>query len=98
MRLWDANTGAELLSLGGHLWSVSAVAFSIDGKRIITGSVDGTAKLWHAATGAELMTIGKLNGSVANVFFGPGGESIVVASEDGVVKFISSSPDAKEQH
>ena len=34
-----------------HQDSVSAVAFSPDGKTILTGSLDKTARLWNAADG-----------------------------------------------
>ena len=38
VRVWDAATGLEALSLKGHTSSVSSVAFSPDGKRIVSGS------------------------------------------------------------
>ena len=34
-----------------HQASVQAVAFSPDGKTVLTGSWDKTARLWDAATG-----------------------------------------------
>ncbi len=37
-----------------HQGSVDAVAFSPDGKTVLTGSHDGTARLWDAATGQPL--------------------------------------------
>ncbi len=49
--VWDARTGAELLALTGHTNLVLCAAFSADGTRLITGSVDGTAKVWDARTG-----------------------------------------------
>jgi hypothetical protein len=42
--------GRELLHLAGHIRCVTAVAFSKDGRRIITGSLDRTARLWDAAS------------------------------------------------
>src|SRR5207244_795007 len=36
----------DLLTLRGHSRPVNAVAFSPDGKRILTGSDDNTAKIW----------------------------------------------------
>ena len=37
-----------------HAGPVTAVAFSADGARVVTGSADGTARVWDAATGAPL--------------------------------------------
>ena len=34
MKVWDAQTGQELLTLKGHTGRVRSVAFSPDGKRL----------------------------------------------------------------
>jgi WD40 repeat protein len=52
----DAATGKERLKLTGHTRTINAVAYSPDGRRILTGSEDHTVKLWDAATGQELVT------------------------------------------
>src|SRR5436305_1984388 len=54
-RVWDATTGAEVVTLGGHTGSVAAAAFSPDGKRVVTASWDRTARVWDATTGAEVV-------------------------------------------
>ena len=48
----------ELVVNKGHSDSVTSVAFSPDGRYVVTGSGDHTAKLWEAATGKELRTFG----------------------------------------
>ena len=53
-RIWDAASGGELLTLTGHSGAVVSVAFSPDGTRIATGSVDQTARVWEAGNGREL--------------------------------------------
>jgi len=44
-QLWDLKTH-ELLSVMSHGVSLSAVAFSPDGKRLATGDTEGTIKIW----------------------------------------------------
>jgi WD40 repeat protein len=38
----------------GHRAVVTSTAFSPDGKRIVSGSDDGTTRLWDAASGKEI--------------------------------------------
>src|SRR5207244_3872926 len=40
VKIWDVQTGKELLSLEGHTTQVNCVAFSRDGKKVATGSND----------------------------------------------------------
>jgi WD40 repeat protein len=47
-KVWDAKTGAELLTLKGHASHVRSASFSRDGSRIVTASSDNTAKVWDA--------------------------------------------------
>ena len=46
MRLWDVGTGKELARYKGHSMGVTAVAFSPDGTRALSGSLDTTIRLW----------------------------------------------------
>ncbi|MFL5804868.1 MAG: WD40 repeat domain-containing protein [Roseiflexaceae bacterium] len=43
---WDAQTGQEVRRFTGHINEVSDVAFSPDGKYVLTASFDNTARLW----------------------------------------------------
>jgi WD40 repeat protein/serine/threonine protein kinase len=53
----DAMTGEELVTLRGHDGGISAIVFSGDGRSVLTGSRDGTARIWDAALGDELSVL-----------------------------------------
>ena len=53
-KVWDANTGQELMTLAGHGGPVGSAMYSPDGHQIVTASADKTAKVWDAQTGQEL--------------------------------------------
>ncbi len=84
--LWDAASGALLLTLSGHRESVRSAGFSPDGARIVTASDDKTARLWDAASGALLLTLSGHGESVRSAAFSPASPThsarIVTASDD----------------
>jgi len=47
----------KIRELIGHWGPFSAVAYSPDGKWIVSGGNDGTAKVWEASSGRELRTL-----------------------------------------
>ena len=50
LKVWDAQTGQETLTLKGHSSGVWGVSFSPDGKRIVSGSFDNTLKIWDISS------------------------------------------------
>lgn len=52
VRLWDLN-GREIRKLDGHTTSLRAVAFTSDGRRIVSMSSD-SVRVWSAETGAAV--------------------------------------------
>jgi WD40 repeat protein len=86
LKLWDAATGGECLSLKGHTSAVNSVAWSPDGKRIVSGSHDKTLKVWDAQTGQEILSLQGHTGSVYGAAYSPDGKRIVSGGGDHTLK------------
>ena len=84
IKITDLRTGHAWLSLRGHEEFLGALAFSADGKRLVSGGDDATVKLWDVASGTEIMTLVGHASAVSRISF-TSDESIVSVGEDGLV-------------
>lgn len=84
LRLWDVTTGEEIREFIGHTDYVQALAFSSDGRYILSGGVDKTARLWDAETGQEVRQfIGHSDAiQMGAAAFSPDDRTIVTGSDD----------------
>jgi WD40 repeat protein len=90
-RLWSATTGQAFGPPLKHGAEVNAVAFSPDGKAVLTGSEDGTAQLWSARTGKALGPALKHQKGVNAVAFSPDGKTLFTGSFDGTARLWSAA-------
>jgi WD40 repeat protein len=70
----------------GHTGAVNGVAFAPDGKRVLSGSADGTARLWDAETGRQLQVFTGHAAGIVGVAFSPDGRRVATASDDRSVR------------
>jgi WD40 repeat protein len=53
VKVWDAETGQEALTLRDHTGQVTSVSWSPDGKCLASSSFDRTVKIWDASPPVE---------------------------------------------
>ena len=80
-----------LKTFQGHSDTVSSVAFSPDGRTIVSGSCDHTLKLWSVSGGSCLKTFQDHSDSVCSVAFSPDGRTVASGSDDNTLKLWSVS-------
>lgn len=85
-RVWDVNTGEQLLLLAGHTRGVNSAVFSPDGRQIVTASDDGTARIWDATTGKELRVLNGDSWAITSAVFSPDGRQILTARANGAIR------------
>jgi WD40 repeat protein len=65
---------------------VRSVAFSPDGKRLVSGSEDHTVKIWDVDGQRELTTLYGHTDAVYCVAFSPDGKALATSGKDRAVK------------
>lgn len=95
MKLWDVATGKEVRTFTGHADDIEYVAFSADGRYILSGiknrtlmgagKEDGALRLWEAATGKKVRIFPGHSGPIA---FSPDGRFAVSGGENKTLKLL----------
>lgn len=90
IKLWHPQTGELKSTLKGDDWlllTVWSVAFSQDGKMLVSGHhMDSTVKIWNLGTGKLLHTLRGHGWGVQTVAFSPKEDIIVSGSFDSNIK------------
>src|SRR5262245_25549426 len=92
IRLWRASGRQDQALLGGHTGAVAALAFSLDGRRLVSASYDlldspgdSTVRFWEAAPDATLPVLTGHTNYVYPVAYSPDARLIASGDWDGAV-------------
>jgi WD40 repeat protein len=86
LKVWDARTGVERVTLEGHAGLVHACAFSPDGGLLASAGHDRTLRVWDATATAEQNAVGGHADSVRVCIITPDGTTCLSAGDDCKVK------------
>ena len=85
IRLIDVATGREIRRLTSHSEVVADLAFSPDGARLLSGSVDAAVILWDVESGEPIHHLVGHNSYITAVAYHPGGQLAASGAGDGAV-------------
>lgn len=75
-----------LRAVFSHSGTITTVAISPDGSRVLTGSESGAARLWDASTGHPVGPPFRHQGPVTAAAFSPDGKTALTGSQGGTVR------------
>jgi len=82
----DVASGAIAKTLLGHEAAITAVAFSADAAKLVSGSQDKTARVWNLADGQPISKFAGHTQAVTAVAFDAGGGQVVSGAADNSLK------------
>jgi len=82
MKLWEVESGRELITYFGHKSTINDISVSRDDKYVLTSSADNTARLWRLKTGELIKTFTGHSDMLTSVVFVPGGKQFISAGYD----------------
>jgi WD40 repeat protein len=87
IKLWDVTSGKQVseIKYDRSRW-ISAIAFTPDGKRILSGHSDKVVVLWDVATGKEVRKVGAHDGSVFALAVSADGTRVASAAADDTAR------------
>src|SRR5262249_42446496 len=91
--VWAVSTWKRLATVT-HGNSVTAARFSADSTRIITASIDRTARVWNARSGRPMSPPLVHSSRVLDAAFNAFGDWAATASEDGVARIWNTAASA----
>ena len=85
LNIYDVKTKEIIFNFKGHTSLVTSSAFSPDGKRLVTGSLDKTLKIWNVDKNTEIMALDE-NGYLEYSQFSKDGKRIVTKDKENSLK------------
>ncbi|KAK5463004.1 U3 snoRNP protein [Exophiala xenobiotica] len=96
IHLWSVQTGALLDQLSGHEGPISTLAFTPDGRYLISGSWDHTIRVWSVFDRSQTSEVLQLTSDLLCVAIRPDSAQIAASTLDGSLTFWSLNTSIQE--
>jgi WD40 repeat protein len=96
--MWDTASCARLFTAAAHAGIITDLAFSRDGRWLVTSSNDGLVKIWDARNGRGIAEFRRSRGPAVRAAFHPDGRHLFVGGEDGRVDLFTCDACGSAEH
>ncbi len=86
LRLWELESGKELVTLSSREHAITAVVLTPDGRRAVSAFSDLSITVWDLESGQELVTLGSHQDKITTLTVTGDGKRVISASSDGTLK------------
>ena len=95
--LWNIAENRKITELSEHRSFVQSLAFSPDGRKMISGDINGLTTLWDLEQSSPIFykKVSRNGSQVFDIAFSPEGDAFAVANGDGSV-FLINAEDGQE--
>ena len=90
--MWDLQTEQPKATFGGNLGLIKSLAFSTDGRTLVSGSWNSTIRLGDVDSGRRLGVLTGHTNKVNTLVFSPDGRALASGSADGTVLLWGFTP------
>jgi periodic tryptophan protein 2 len=87
IQLWSVQTGALLDQLSGHEGPISTLAFTPDGRYLVSGSWDHTIRIWSVFNRSQTSEALQLTSDLLCIAVRPDSTQIAASTLDGQITF-----------
>jgi WD40 repeat protein len=86
LKIWGAKTGKLVANLEGHTDRVNCLAWTADGKMLISGSSGSSIRTWNTTTWQQIAVLTGHTHSVYGIAISPNGRILASASWDNTAR------------
>jgi serine/threonine protein kinase len=97
VRIWDIQTGTEVLVIDRHQGGVLCAAFTPNGRYLATGGRDRTVRVWDVTNGVEMRRLEGHDSDINSLAVTPDGRSVLSGSSDRTMRLWNLERAKEEQ-
>lgn len=83
IHVWQIHPWKELRVLAGHRYEIGSLIFAVDGRHLLSSSLDGTVRVWNLPTGKEVRRFRPKQEMFGAMALTPGGKTVAVIGKNG---------------